>query len=299
MAGPENCVLVVGDVMTDIICKPDGPLVVGSDRRAAIRTRPGGSGANQAVWLAALGVTVRFAGRVGADDHAALVAHFRALGVEAVLGADAEHVSGAIVTIVSSGGERSFLTDRGANAFLGADDVSPALLDNAGLLVVSGYALFEPGPRAAVMALMAAARARGIGVAVDPSSIGFLEEVGPANFLDWTSAATMMFANEAEALTLTGATGTEAQLAALLARYMRVAIKLGRFGAVYGERNGLRLALPAPEVDVVDSTGAGDAFAAAFIAAELAGADPAQALAQAIVAGAEAVTHIGGRPQSR
>src|SRR5262249_7549814 len=98
---PASCVLVVGDVMTDIICKPAGPLVIGSDRRAAIRARPGGSGANQAVWLASFGVPVHFAGRVGTEDHAALVAHFAELGVEAMLGADAEHPSGAIVTIVS------------------------------------------------------------------------------------------------------------------------------------------------------------------------------------------------------
>ena len=53
---PVGRVLVVGDVMTDIICKPEGPLVVGSDRRALIRMRPGGSGANQAVWMAAFGL---------------------------------------------------------------------------------------------------------------------------------------------------------------------------------------------------------------------------------------------------
>jgi sugar/nucleoside kinase (ribokinase family) len=293
---PASAVLVVGDVMTDIICKPNGPLVPGSDRRAAIRARPGGSGANQAVWLASFGVPVRFAGRVGAEDHPALVAHFAELGVEAALGADPEHPSGAIVTIVSPEGERSFLTDRGANAFLSAGDLAPALLDGTRLLVVSGYALFEPGPRAAAMALMVAARGRGIGVVVDPASVGFLEEVGPGNFLDWTEAATTIFANDAEALTLTGETGTEAQIAALLTRYRRVAIKRGGFGAVHGERNGLRLALPAPEVEAVDTTGAGDAFAAAFIAAELNGADPATALARAIMAGSEAVTHIGGQP---
>ena len=58
-------VLVVGDVMTDIIVKPEGPLNRGSDRRAAIRSRPGGSGANQAVWLGAMGADVRFVARVG------------------------------------------------------------------------------------------------------------------------------------------------------------------------------------------------------------------------------------------
>ncbi|HVW93927.1 MAG TPA: carbohydrate kinase family protein [Devosia sp.] len=295
-ADPAPAVLVVGDVMTDIICRPEGPLILGSDRRAEIRARPGGSGANQAVWLASFGARVRFAGRVGAADRDALAAHFAGLGVEAVLGADPLRPSGAIVTIVSPDGERSFLTDRGANAFLSAGDLPPALLADVGLLVVSGYALFEPGPRAAVSALMAAARQAGIGIAVDPASVGFLEEVGPGNFLDWTEGATMIFANDAEALALTGETDAEAQLAALLGRYSRAAVKRGGLGAVFGSRDGERCLRSAPQVDVVDSTGAGDAFAAAFIAAELGGAAAATALERAVAAGSAAVRQIGGRP---
>ena len=65
---PRRRVLVVGDVMTDVICAPDGPIEIGSDRRATIRSRPGGSGANQAVWLAAFGVAARLASRIGSAD---------------------------------------------------------------------------------------------------------------------------------------------------------------------------------------------------------------------------------------
>ncbi|WP_268904363.1 carbohydrate kinase family protein [Devosia aurantiaca] len=74
-------ILVVGDVMTDIIVKPDGPMVMGSDRAASIRNRPGGSGANQAVWLGAAGADVMFAARVGADERAMYENYFRGLGV--------------------------------------------------------------------------------------------------------------------------------------------------------------------------------------------------------------------------
>ena len=63
-------VLVVGDVMTDIVVRPEGPLALGSDRRATIRAMPGGAGANQAAWLATEGISVVFAGRVGSTDHA-------------------------------------------------------------------------------------------------------------------------------------------------------------------------------------------------------------------------------------
>ena len=58
-------VVVIGDVMVDWLVRPEGPIAIGSDRRAAIVARPGGSAANQAVWLAHFGVAVDFIGRVG------------------------------------------------------------------------------------------------------------------------------------------------------------------------------------------------------------------------------------------
>jgi sugar/nucleoside kinase (ribokinase family) len=289
-------VLVVGEVMTDIIVRPTGPLVVGSDRRASILARPGGSGANQAVWLAAAGLAVRFAARVAATDRDRLTAQFAQAGVEARLGGDPERPSGTLVTIVAPDGERSFLTDKGANAALSAEDLPATLLDDCRMLVVSGYSLFEPTPRMAVIALLRAALARGVPVAVDPASVGFLEEVGPADFLGWTAGATMIFANDAEAAALTGLVESDGQVRALGASYGRVVIKRGAAGAVLGDRSGILCSRPAPAVAVVDSTGAGDAFAAAFIAVELSGAAVEAALQQAILAGADAVTRLGGRP---
>jgi sugar/nucleoside kinase (ribokinase family) len=292
----KNRVLVVGDVMTDVIVVPEGPIVKGSDRRATVRSRPGGSGANQAVWLGAMGANVTFAARVGADDKSMYENYFRGLGVVPVLSGDKEQPSGVLVTIVDPDGERSFLTDRGANLNLALADLDASLLDDIGMVMVSGYSFFAPGPRAAVRSLFAAAKARGIVVAVDPASVGFLVEVGAAQVLAWTEGANAIFANESEAEALTGLTGHMAQMRALGAHYGTVLIKRGRLGAAIGGRDGIRVELPAPEVTVVDSTGAGDAFAAGFIAARLAGADEAEALAKAIAAGAKAVQSIGGQP---
>ena len=289
-------VLVVGDVMTDVIVVPEGPIVKGSDRRATVRSRPGGSGANQAVWLGAMGANVVFAARVGADDKPMYENYFRGLGVVPVLSGDRDLPSGVLVTIVDPDGERSFLTDRGANLNLSPADLDAGLLDDIGMVMVSGYSFFAPGPRAAVQGLFAAAKARGITVTVDPASVGFLVEVGAAQFLAWTRGADAIFANESEAEALTGVTGCDAQMRALGAHYGTVLIKRGRLGAAIGGRDGIRVDLPAPEVTVVDSTGAGDAFAAGFIAARLAGADEAGALARAIEAGAKAVQSIGGQP---
>jgi sugar/nucleoside kinase (ribokinase family) len=289
-------VLVIGDVMTDVICLPQGPMEPGSDRRATIRMAPGGSGANQASWLAAFGLDVRFVARVGAADLAPLTASFAGLGVDARLAGDPDLPSGTLVTLVAPDGERSFLTDRGANARLAEADLPASLLDGCVLLVVSGYALFEPGPRAAVGRLLAAARTAGLPVAVDPASVGFLTEVGPEIFLSATAGATTLFAHEAETQALTGAATLAGALPRLTPHYGRLVVKRGAAGALVAGATGPRFEAPAPPVAVRDTTGAGDAFAAAFIAAELGGAAEPTALARAVAAGSAAVTRIGGRP---
>lgn len=289
-------VLVVGDVITDIIVMPDGPMVRGSDRRATIRQRPGGSGANQAAWLGSLGVPVRFVARVAAADLETNVAYFRSRGVEPLLIGDADAPSGVLISIVDSDGERSFFTDRGCNLNLSARDLPQSLLDTADFLLVSGYSFFTAGPRAAVTALLKEARERKIPTAVDPASVGFLREVGPEAFLKWTQGTGTIFANLDEALELTGSVDLNLQMQTLGRFYGRVVIKRGVAGAAIGGRNGVQLSMPAPPSDVIDTTGAGDAFAAAFIARELAGGQLEDCLKAGIAAGAEAVTKIGGQP---
>jgi sugar/nucleoside kinase (ribokinase family) len=295
----SGTVLVVGDVMTDIIVRAEGPLRRGSDRAAAIRSRPGGSGANQAVWLGALGADVRFAARVGAEDRARLADYFRDFGVTPVLAADADLASGVLVTIVDADGERSFLTDRGANLALCAADLPDDLLHGAAVLVVSGYSFFAEGPRAAVRDLMRRARARGLTVAVDPASVGFLEDVGAGNFLDWTNGADLVFANEDEARILASSADLGEQMRRLGKHYGGVVIKRGAAGAALGGTDGIGVTLPAVAAASVDSTGAGDAFAAGFLTARQQGADDETCLAAGIAAGAEAVAMVGGQPQLR
>ncbi|QQR39321.1 carbohydrate kinase family protein [Devosia rhizoryzae] len=289
-------ILVVGDVMTDIIVKPDGPMVMGSDRAASIRNRPGGSGANQAVWLGAAGADVMFAARVGADERAMYENYFRGLGVVPALAGDRELPSGVLVTILDPSGERSFLTDRGANLNLCADDLPPTLLDGVGMVMVSGYSFFAPGPRKAVQGLLASARERGVAIAIDPASIGFLAEVGPRHFRDWVGTADWLFANESEAEMLTGEAEFERQIELLGQQFGHVVIKRGRFGAALGGRDGIAVSQPAPVVQVVDTTGAGDAFAAGFMAALMRGEAHERCLAAGIERGARAVQFVGGQP---
>ena len=126
----SRSVLVIGDVMRDVIVRPEGPPVRGADRRAAIRVVPGGSGANLAAWLVYAGLDAVIVGRVGRDDHARQVELFRGAGVVPVLAADADAPTGMLVALIDPDGERSFLTDRGANERLAREDLPDARLDS-------------------------------------------------------------------------------------------------------------------------------------------------------------------------
>ena len=119
--------LVIGDVMTDVVVRPEGPVVRGSDRRASITVQPGGSAANQAAWLARCGAGVDFVARVGAADVESETARFREIGVTPYLVGDPDRETGRLIALIDPDGERSFLTDRGANEALEASDISDAL----------------------------------------------------------------------------------------------------------------------------------------------------------------------------
>jgi sugar/nucleoside kinase (ribokinase family) len=289
----QSRVLVIGDVMTDVIVRPEGPLAARSDRRAAIRFEPGGSAANQAAWLASFGVAVDFVARVGADDREAETIRLARAGVTPHLAGDPDHPTGRLVALIDPTGERSFFTDRGANESLAASDVPDSLIAGAALIHLSGYSFFAPSPRAAVTDVMR--RAGGKPVSVDPGSAEFLREVGPENFFRWTRGAALLMPNADEAEMLTGSADPEAQAARLAALYPLVILKRGAEGALAVE-GGRRWRIAAPKVEAVDATGAGDAFAAGFLTARLEGADVEAALGRAVAAGAKATTRIGGRP---
>jgi len=292
-------VLVVGDIMDDVIVKPAGPLVRGSDRRATVRHLPGGAGANQATWLAHFGIKVGLLARVGLADLEHYTTLLQQRGIRPWLTGDRILPTGSLVAIIDADGERSFFSDRGANMTLNADDLRSDLLDEAGLLHVSGYALFSESSRMTVQELMREAQERGLPWTIDPASIGFLSEIGPANFLHWTSGAAFCFANEDEAALLAGSPDPAMQGIVLTRHYGHVIVKRGARGAELFGRNGACLAtLPAPPAEVVDTTGAGDAFLAGFLAAYLEHRPLEACLAQGITAGTAATTFFGAQPSA-
>jgi sugar/nucleoside kinase (ribokinase family) len=290
-------VLVIGDMMTDVLVKPEGPIVRGSDRRAVIQTMYGGSGANQAIWLGHFGVPVAFAGKVGRADLARCQEHMRNYGVIPALSADDGAPSGTLVSIIDPDGQRSFLTSRGANDRLDPIDLPPTLLDGLTMLQISGYSLVSERSRTTVLSFAAQAKNKGVRISFDPASASFLEEMGPSNFLNWTRGADFCFPNDAEAEALTGASNPDEQCRKLSQIYPLTVIKRGAQGAEI-VWNGRRLfeAIPRAKHQAIDTTGAGDAFLAGFLAKFLSTGSLPESLKTAVAAGREATETIGGQP---
>jgi sugar/nucleoside kinase (ribokinase family) len=290
-------VLVVGDVIDDVIVRPLEPVTRGSDTRARIEPSLGGSGANQAAWLAHHGATVRFAGRVGRADLPRHRQAFTSAGVEAHLAADDEVATGTIVVIVDpDDAERTMYTDRGANLGLRVEDLPDSLLEDVALLHVSGYSLFDANVREAVLDLTGRARRRGLQVSVDPASVAFLEAVGPATFLRWVDGVDLLLPNLDEGRLLTGERGPAAIATRLLDHAEVVALKLGAEGALVVRRGSPALSVPAVAGEIVDTTGAGDAFCGAFLAGWIQGRALEELAEAAVVAGARAAAVPGARP---
>ncbi|MER6674380.1 sugar kinase [Streptomyces sp. NPDC000983] len=299
---PQGALLVVGDVVTDVIARHTGPLAPGTDTAASIRTVPGGAGANVACWAAHCSdAEVRLLGRVGADAAAWHERELVACGVRPHLVVDAQAPTGTVICLVDSGAaaERTFLTDSGASLRLDPGDWSDGLLDGVARLHLSGYLLFAEPSRALVAAALASARARGVPVSLDPASAGFLARLGVDRFLALVEGVDVLLPSRDEACLLTGLPDV-ADAAAKLSRHVPLVVaKEGAAGALVARGGSVCARVPAPSATPADTTGAGDAFTGAFLAALLGGAEPEEAAREGCRAGALAVTRVGGRPPGR
>ncbi|KOV62784.1 sugar kinase [Streptomyces sp. NRRL WC-3618] len=296
---PGRALLVVGDVITDVVARHRGPLASGTDTSAVIRTLPGGAGANVACWAAHWGRSeVRLLGRVGADSAEWHERELTACGVRPRLVVDPGVPTGTVICLVDtdSAAERTFLTQSGASSRLDPDDWSDELLDGVARLHLSGYLLFSALGRAFVAAALESARARGVPVSLDPASAGFLVELGVDRFLDLASGVDVLLPSRDEACLLTGLPDP-ADAAAKLSRHVPLVVaKQGAEGALVARSGTLCARVPAAPATPRDTTGAGDAFTGAFLAALLTGAGPEEAATQGCRAGARAVERVGGRP---
>jgi sugar/nucleoside kinase (ribokinase family) len=289
-----SVVVVVGDLMVDVVASVDERLARASDTAARVRWTGGGAGANVAAGLAAAGVDVVLVARVGDDlVGRAAVAELRAGGVEVRGAVDPGAPTGTCVVVVDAGGERTMLPDRGANLALSPEDLPAELFVAGAHLHLSGYVLLDERCRPAGLRALHLARGAGMTISVDPASAAPLRRAG--EFLDWVAGVDVLMPNADEAAVLTGEADPRACAEALAHRFGEVVVTLGADGALWTD--GQRLVhAPAPAAEVVDTTGAGDAFAAAWLAARRGGDEPEGALARGCAAGSAAVARAGARP---
>jgi sugar/nucleoside kinase (ribokinase family) len=288
----------LGDLMVDVVARLFGPLAEGSDSPGVISYVGGGSAANTAAWLTRVGVDSVFVGMIG-DDPAGQgqIESLHALGVDVRFRVDRIRPTGTCLVLVAPSGERTMVPDPGANLSLMEHDVPTDEFRAGDHLHVSGYALLRDSRDAAVHALTAA-RAAGMTVSVGAASSAPLRMVGPEVFLGLLPDDVLLFANESEAAVLAGAPGSSADLARALAGSVGQAVVTAGSGEAAwsdGAEVATRAADPLERPEL-DTTGAGDAFAAGFLAARGREALPAVCLRDGHALAAAACRTTGGRP---
>lgn len=293
-------VLVLGDLVLDVVLAPERAIETGTDVPGTVGIRQGGSAANTARWLARLGVDTQLVCCVGRDGAGrSLVVQVERDGVRVRATRVAGQRTGRIGVIVAANGERSFVADRRAALALRPDDLRDEWFARLDLMHVPAYSLMGEPLAGAARAAVAKARAAGpVQVSLDLSSIGPLLAQGRRAARDLVASVTpdILFATEVEVDAFLGRHAAEG----ILEHAAIAVIKRGALGARVlarvpgtaadgGPRERLQFDVATPQVAAADTTGAGDAFSAGFIAgwltARAAGRKTPDALHRATLAG--------------
>ena len=264
---------VLGDAHLDVVVCPDGPVAEETDTPARTWVGAGGQAANVAAWITALGGQARLIAARGTDLAARLVAtDLRARGVD-LHGPVLDGPTGVVVSLSHDGVCRSMLTDRGVGPRLSEATLDDGWLAGCGLLHLPAYSL----TRAPVSGAALAAAARVPRLSVDLSSTAVLNDYGVARFraLLGRLRPVIVFGTEAEADLIGELDGTDLAGTDLVVKLGARGVRAG--GAEY----------PAHPVDAVDSTGAGDAFAAGYLVG---------GVSMGLAAAARAVAKMGAMP---
>jgi sugar/nucleoside kinase (ribokinase family) len=313
-------VLAIGNAIVDVIADASDEFVAGEgvpkgsmrliDEAEATRLyeamgpgreASGGSAANTVAGLAALGLRAGFIGQLGDDQLGEIFTHdIRSLGVEfetpprADVGATAR-----CLILVTPDAQRTMNTFLGAAQMLGPDAVDPAHIASAKTLYLEGYLWDPEAARAAMYAAMDAAREAGTTVAftLSDSFVVSRHREDLLRLLD-EGRIDILFGNEAEILMLAGAVELEAALEAVRGKVQTLVVTRSEQGAL-ALSGSERAEVAAEPIDrLVDTTGAGDLFAAGFLAGQARGLGLEQSLKLGAIAAAEVIQHYGARPEA-
>ncbi|HXS50141.1 MAG TPA: adenosine kinase [Sphingomicrobium sp.] len=313
-------VLAIGNAIVDVIADADDDFLAREgmhkgamrliDEGEAVRLyeamgpgreASGGSAANTAAGIASLGLKAGFIGQLANDQLGAIFGHdIRSLGVEFdTAPRDDVGATARCLILVTPDAQRTMNTFLGAAQRLGPEAVDPAHVAEAQILYLEGY-LWDPDePRQAMHKAMDAAHASGTKVAFTLSDSFVVERHGAdlMRLLD-EGRIDILFANEAEITQLAGAADFDSAVARVASKVPTLVATRGEQGAV-AVRSGERVEVPAETIErLVDTTGAGDLFAAGFLAGEARGLGLERSLKLGAIAAAEVIQHYGARPEA-
>jgi sugar/nucleoside kinase (ribokinase family) len=313
---PPLDVVTVGHAIVDVLAHTEdrfvadlglakGTMTLVDDARAAqihdalgpSRAVSGGSAANTAAGIASFGSRAGFIGRVRDDDLGRLFADdIRSVGVHFDVPAGREGpATGRSVVMVTPDAEKTMCTSLGIGDILRPEDVDAGLVQSASVVYIEGYLCGLERTDPTVEATLEAAERGGTTVSLSLSD-PFWVELHGAEMAALLPRVHILFANEHEACGLTGAAGVEAAIEDLAGRCETVVVTCGAAGCVVAAKGQL-LRLPAAAVtDLVDTTGAGDLFAAGFLHGWVRGEGPERSARLGALASAEVITHLGARP---
>lgn len=269
------------------------------------RELSGGSAANTLAGLATLGLQCAFIGQVADDQLGKVFRHdMRATGIDfdtparATSDKEGEPATGRVLIFVTPDGERTMNTFLGAGQFLPAAALDEELIASGAVLYLEGYLWDPEEPRRAMRRAIEVARAAGRKIAFTASESFVIARHGDdfrAMIND--GVIDILFVNESELATLTGEDDFETGLAAVAGKVPVLVATRSEKGAVaiaHGERAEVAAV---PVIKVVDTTGAGDQFAAGFLSGYVRGEPLTRCLKRGAIAASEVIAHYGPRPE--
>jgi sugar/nucleoside kinase (ribokinase family) len=260
----------------------------------------GGSAANTLAGMALLGGQCGFIGQVHEDQLGTIFAHdIRALGIrfEPPAAADGPPTARCLI-MVTPDAQRTMNTFLGASQFLPAAALDLDMIRSARILYLEGYLWDPEQPRAAMRDAIRAAREAGREIAFTLSD-AFVIERHRADFLKLIEEGLIdiLFANESEIRSLAETEDFEKAVAKIAPGVPTLVVTRSEKGAI-AVRGGERHAVMAAPVErIVDTTGAGDLFAAGYLTGHVRGKTPDQCLTIGALCAAEIISHFGARPE--
>lgn len=287
--------LCIGDAALDVIVKMQTELHVGSDTASQVSMHGGGAAANTATWLAELGHSVYFSCQLG-DDAAgrAIAAEFDQWGIDYRKEFLTNEKTGVVVVLVNNQGERTMFPDSGANSGIDERNLPPLVGFDAAFL--SGYSLFNRLSTPGVLRMISLLKEAHIPLIFDPASVGTMTSFGHDRVLEVLPLMDIAIMNDDEARYIAKSESLEKALEFLTSMIPIVVIKTGSTGAVGQIRDETLIHASTGATAAIDTTGAGDAFAAGFIPRWLQTHDLLESMKAGNEVARRCVAIIGARP---